>query len=103
MEAINSAELDWAIKSINNRFIFSFGSTEQVARQQLMLEVEKLPRDHLLKYQDRIKQTGSGDIKRAVSRYLTSTETVILVTGKESDFDQPLADFGKVEKLSVND
>jgi zinc protease len=103
MEAINSAELDWAINSINNSFIFSFGSTEQVARQQLMLEVEKLPRDHLLKYQDRIKETGSGDIKRTVSKYLTSTETVILVTGKESDFDQPLADFGKVENLSVND
>jgi predicted Zn-dependent peptidase len=100
---VNSGELDWAKKSINNSFIFSFSSTEQTARQQLMLEFDKLPRDHLMKYQERIKRVGIEDVKKVATHYLGPAETVILVSGNEKDFDQPLSTFGKIEKLTVDD
>jgi len=100
---VNSGELDWAKKSINNSFIFSFGSAEQIARQQMMLEFDKAPQDYLITYQDRIKKVGIEDLKRIISDYLESTETVILITGNEKDFDQPLSAFGNVEKLKIDD
>ncbi|MDO8784920.1 MAG: hypothetical protein Q7J12_01750, partial [Syntrophales bacterium] len=100
---VNSGELDWAKKSINNSFIFSFGSAEQIARQQMMLEFDKAPQDHLITYQDRIKKVGIEDLKRIISDYLELTETVILITGNEKDFDQPLSTFGNVEKLKIDD
>ena len=100
---VNSRELDWAKKSINNSFIFSFGSAEQIARQQMMLEFDKAPRDYLITYQYRIKKVGIEDLKRMISDYLESTETVILITGNEKDFDQPLSAFGNVEKLKIDD
>ena len=95
-------ELDWAKKSINNSFIFSFSSTEQIALQQMMLEFDKLPGDHIITYQGRIKKVGVEDLKRVALKYLLPEETIILVAGKEADFDQPLSAFGKVEKIRPN-
>jgi len=98
---LQAAELSWAIKSINNKFIFSFSSSDQIARQQMMLEFEKLSRDYLLTYQDKISKVGSKDIERVAGRYLTAGRRLVLVLGKEKDFDQPLANFGTVERLKV--
>lgn len=98
----NLKELEWAKKSINNSFIFSFSSAEQTARQQMMLEFDKMPADHIITYQERIKKVGMEDLKRAALKYLLSEKTIILVTGKEADFDQPLSGFGKVENIRPN-
>ncbi|HLA05681.1 MAG TPA: hypothetical protein VJZ16_06850, partial [Syntrophales bacterium] len=75
----------------------------QIARQQMMLEFDKAPQDYLITYQDRIKKVGIEDLKRIISDYLESTETVILIAGNEKDFDQPLSAFGNVEKLKIDD
>jgi zinc protease len=100
-EPIGDHDLAWAKKSLNNSFIFSFRSTEQIARQQMMLEFDQLPQDHLLTYQDRISKVSREDLARVAGRYLLPEETVTLVMGQERDFDQPLAAFGKVETLRV--
>jgi predicted Zn-dependent peptidase len=95
-------ELDWAKKSINNSFIFSFSSTEKIARQQMMLEFDGLPEDYIYTYQERIKKVGVEDLKRAAKKYLLSEKTITLVAGKEEDFDKPLSTFGRVEKIRIN-
>jgi zinc protease len=100
-EPIGAGELAWAKKSLNNSFIFSFRSTEQTARQQMMLEFDQLPPDYLLTYQDRISRVSREDVARVAGRYLLPQETITLVMGREKDFDQPLTAFGKVETLQV--
>ena len=102
-EPIGAGELAWAKKSLNNSFIFSFRSTEQIAKQQLMLEFDQLPQDYLLTYQDRITRVSSEEVARVAGRYLLPEETVTLVMGQENDFDQPLATFGRVETLVPHD
>ena len=98
---LGGEELAWAKKSLNNSFIFSFNSTEQIARQQMMLEFEHLPQDYLVKYQDRIGQVAKEDLARVANRYLVPAKTITLVMGQERDFDQPLTAFGTVETLQV--
>lgn len=100
-DSISDGDLAGAKKSLNNSFIFSFRSTEQMARQQMMLEFDQLPRDYLLKYQDRISRVSREDVARVAGRYLLPGETITLVMGQERDFDQPLTAFGTVETLQV--
>jgi hypothetical protein len=42
------------------------------------------------------------DLKRAAYKYLSPEEAVILIAGNESDFDQPLSAFGKVERIKLS-
>lgn len=100
-DAIGDGELAWAKKSLINSFIFSFNSTEQIARQQMMLEFDQLPQDYLLKYQDKISRVIRDDVAKVAGRYLLPGETITLVMGQEKDFDQPLTAFGTVETLQV--
>ena len=100
-DSIGNAELTWAKKSLNNSFIFSFRSTEQIARQQMMLEFDQLPQDYLLKYQDKISRVTREDVARVAGHYLIPAKTITLVMGQEKNFDQPLTVFGTVETLQV--
>ncbi len=97
-----AAEVALAKKSINNSFIFSFSSPEQIAKQQLMLEFDRLPKNYLEKYQDNIGRVTSEELLKVGRHYLNSGETVTLVMGSDKDFDQALSSFGTVEKLQVN-
>lgn len=101
---VKPEELAWAKKSINNSFIFSFGSAEQIARQQMMLEFEKLPADYLLKYQRNINKVGGDDLTRVAKRYLNADKSMTMLMGQEKDFDMPPSNFGTVEIIrSEND
>ena len=100
-EPIKSKELTWAKKSINDSFIFSFTSTEQVARQQLTLEFDNLPRDYLTKYQEQINEVEIQNLTTVAKSHLSSDEKIILVMGKEGVFDQLVSTFGKVEKVTI--
>lgn len=100
-EPVKPEELAWAKKSIDNSFIFSFNSAEQIARQQMMLEFEKLPADYLLKYQSNINKIERPDLKRVAARYLAAGKSVTLLMGQEKDFDMPPSRFGTVERIRV--
>lgn len=98
-DGVSGGELALAKKSINNSFIFSFLSADQIAYQQLMTEYNKLPEDYLVTYRNRIEKVNADDIKRVALKYLSQEGTVTLVAGNEKDFDQPLSLFGKVNKI----
>ncbi len=95
-------EVALAKKSLNNSFIFSFSSPEHIAKQQLMLEFDRLPKNYLEQYQDNIGKVTSEELLKVGRRYLTSGETITLIMGSDQDFDQALSSFGTVEKLQVN-
>lgn len=92
-------ELLWCKKSINNRLIFTFDSTDQIAFQQMMIEYNNLPEDYLATYRKRIEKVTAEDLKRVAKKYLSRNQATILVVGNEKDFDKPLSTFGKVNKI----
>ena len=98
-QSVDKKELTWATKSINNNFIFSFQSADQIARQQLMIEYDKLPPDYLATYRDRIAEVKPEELKRAAIRYLSADETVTFILGNESAYSQVLATFGTVSRI----
>ena len=96
---IDKKEIDRAIRSINNNFIFSFLSAKQIAYQQLMIEYEHLPEDYLITYRDRIAQVTAEDIKKMAVKYLSTDESVTLVVGNENVYKQMLTTFGNVKRI----
>jgi len=86
---ITDKEIDWAKKSIDNGFIFSFVTPEQIAGQQMNLEYEKLPADFLLNYRNKIKNVTMKDLNKVAVKYLNKTNNVVLILGDSKKFDEP--------------
>jgi len=96
---IDKKECEGAIKSINNNFIFSFRSAEQIAFQQLMMEYDDLPADYLENYRDRIAKVYAQDLMRVAHKYLSPDDAVILVVGNENAYNQLVSSFGTVSRI----
>ena len=96
---IDSKELAGAIKSINNNFIFSFRSAEDIVHQQLMIEYDNLPRDYLTMYRQRIAAVQAEVLKRVANTHLSSEHAVILVVGNEKAYNQLVSSFGSVTRI----
>lgn len=92
---ITNKEIEWAKKSINNGFIFSFLEPRQIALQQMKLEYDQLPEDYLLSYRDKIEKVKSQDINRVASTYLDENNRIFLILGDTKGFGTPLTIFGK--------
>jgi zinc protease len=99
IKSVDKKELEWATKSINNNFIFSFQSADQIARQQLMIEYDKLPPDYLATYRDKIAKVQPEELKRVAMEYLSPDETVTFILGNESAYNQVLTTFGNVSRI----
>lgn len=84
---ITDKEIDWAEKSIDNGFIFSFVTPEQIAWQQMNLEYDKLPADFLLNYRNKIKNVTMKDLNKVAVKYLNTTNNVVLILGDSKKFD----------------
>ncbi len=96
---VTESELLWAKKSINNKFIFTFNSTDQIAIQQMMIKYNKLPEDFLKTYTAKIEKVTFEDLKRVAKKYLFRDKSTIIVVGNEKNFDKPLSTFGNVRKI----
>jgi zinc protease len=92
---ITAKEMDWAKKSINNGFIFSFSTPDQIAWQQMNLEYENLPSDFLLHYRNRIENVTIEDLKRVSMKYLNGNKNIVLILGDSKNFDKSPAAAGR--------
>ena len=99
MMSVDKKELEWAAKSITNNFIFSFQSADQIARQQLMIEYDKLPPDYLATYRDKIAEVQPEEMKRVALKYLSPDETVIFILGNDKAYNQVITSFGNVSRI----
>ena len=99
MRSVDKKELEWAAKSITNNFIFSFQSADQIARQQLMIEYDKLPPDYLATYRDKIAEVQPEEMKRVALKYLSPDETVIFILGNDKAYNQVITSFGNVSRI----
>ena len=94
-------ELHWAKKSLVSQFIFSFTSSASIVSQQMQLEYDGLPEDYLEKFQGRVAAVNLEDLGRVAEKHLHPETSVLLVVGREEDFDQPLSAFGLVNRIEL--
>jgi predicted Zn-dependent peptidase len=92
---ITDKEINWAKKSINNGFIFSFLEPRQIALQQMKLEYDQLPDDYLVSYRDKIENVTAEDVSRVAAKYLDENNRIFLILGDTKGFGTPLNNFGK--------
>ncbi|MCX5907506.1 MAG: pitrilysin family protein, partial [Deltaproteobacteria bacterium] len=95
-------ELEWAKNSLINQFIFSFTSSGNIVTQQMHLEYDGLPADTLQRYPGRVQAVSLEDLNRVAENHLHPDQSILLVVGKEKDFDQSLSSFGLVNRLELN-
>jgi len=95
------AELDWAKKTLVNQFIFSFASSASIVSQQMQLEYDGLSEDYLERYPERVSAVTPKDLGRVAERHLHPEKSLLLVVGKEEDFDQPLSSFGLINRIPL--
>lgn len=85
-DSVSQAELDWAIKSIQNGFVFSFEQPSQIVAQQMTVAYEKLPADYLSGYRKRIETVTRDDLKRVAMKYLNEKRRLTLIVGDADQF-----------------
>lgn len=87
---VTAGEIEWAKKSINNGFIFSFTSPEQIAWQEMKIEYDRLPPDYLSTYRTKIKNVRVDDMKKVAVRYLDKKNNSTLILGNVEKFGKIL-------------
>ncbi len=89
-DSVTARELDWAKKAINDGFIFSFSTSEQIVWQQMNIAYEKLSPDFLINYRNQIDRVTLKDLNNAADKYLDKKKNVVLILGDSKKLDHPL-------------
>lgn len=92
---ISTREIEWAKNSINNGFVFSFSSPEQIVWQQLKLEHDHLPADFLSTYRDKIANIQVDDLHKIAGKYLDRKNNTTLILGSVDKIGKILDDIGQ--------
>lgn len=94
-------ELKRAKDSILNSFVFNYDSKSKILAQQMTYAYYGFPADFLEKYRANIEKVDVGDVARVAKKYIHPDQLAILVVGKSSEFDQPLANLDKVTPVDI--
>jgi zinc protease len=100
-ELVTDDELTRAKDSILKGMAFDFDSTGKIVNRLMAYEYYAYPRDFLQRYQEGIRKVTKADVQRVAKAYMKSDQFVILVLGKEKDFEAPLASLGKVTRIDI--
>ncbi len=100
-QPVNDQELKLSKDTIINSFIFGFTSTAAVAAQKARLEYYHYPAGYLENYRDNIARVTKEDVLRVAKKYLHPEGMILVVVGDTKKFDKPLASFGKVEEVKL--
>ena len=100
-EPVTDDELTRAKDSILKGMAFDFDSTGKIVNRLMAYEYYSYPRDFLQRYQEGIRKVAKADVQRVAKAYMKSDQFVILVLGKEKDFEAPLASLGKVTRIDI--
>ncbi len=100
---ITAGEIAWAKKSINNGFIFSFTSPEQIAWQQMKSEYDLLPVDYLSMYRNKIENIQINDLHKVAVKYLDKKNINTLILGNIKKIGKPLTSIGQPVLITPED
>jgi len=100
-EGVTPAEVAQAREQIVNQAVFRDTSvaatTERTARVQLL----GLPEGYFQTYLDTVQSITPAAVQAAAKQVLDPNAMVIMVVGNEAAFDEPLSDFGTVERIPL--
>lgn len=96
---VPDAELQRTKDSLINSFVFGFESSAQIAFQQMMLAYRGYAPDFLETYTDNIAEVTAGDVQAVAQKYLHPDALTIVTVGNQANFDRPLAEFGTVNEI----
>lgn len=94
-------ELTRARQTLLNSFIFQFDSKAKILREQMLYEFYGYPLDFMQRYPAAIEKVTAADVARVADKYVHKDKLAVLVVGKASDFDRPLASLGQVTTLDI--
>ena len=97
------AELDLAKQSVVNGFVFNFEDPSQTLFRAAYYEAVGYPADFLQRYQKGLDAVTARSVLDAARRKITPAQQVVIIVGKEKDFDRPLASAGlPIERLDIS-
>jgi predicted Zn-dependent peptidase len=102
-EGITLEELEWAKSSIINNFIFEFTSPSQIVNKRVAIAYNKLPKEFLETYRERIMAITVDEVNRVAADYLHPDRMVLVVVGNSDDFDGPLSQLGPVRVITLEE
>jgi zinc protease len=82
-------------------FAFEFDSTGKILQRLMAYDYYGYPRDYLQRYRDNIEKVGRGDVLRVAREHIKPENFIVLVLGKQADFDQPLSTLGQVHPVDI--
>ncbi|MBU1184101.1 MAG: insulinase family protein [Proteobacteria bacterium] len=92
-------ELKMARNAIQNSFIFSFTSADQIAFQQLLLKYNDLPDDYLVSYRNKIDNVTADEIRNVAGLYLAQEKAVVLIIGNDAVYRDISTTFYKIKRI----
>lgn len=101
-EAFTPEELAAAKQSVQNGFVFHFEEPSQTLFRQAFYEFVGYPTDFLDRYQKALEDVNADAVLAAARRKIHPDQEVVVVVGKESDFDRKLESAGlPVERVDI--
>ena len=85
-----------------NSFVFRFESSSQIVGQQLGYALDGLPANWFDLYLRGIQAVTPDQVRAVTAKYLHPDKLVMVIVGKSSAFDGPLAQLGEVTVLPVD-
>ncbi|MCK5010879.1 MAG: insulinase family protein [Deltaproteobacteria bacterium] len=102
-EGISQQELEWAKSSIINNFIFEFTSSAQIVGRRAVIAYDKLPKEFMETYRERIAAVTVDDVNTVAEKYLHLDRAVLMVVGNSDKFDGSLNEFGNVTVIPLEE
>lgn len=90
-KGITAEELRFAKDRLLNSFVFQYDTKAKVINQLMTLEYYGYPKDFIRKQQKDIQNATLESVSQAIKNRWKPGAMALLVVGKESDFDQPMA------------
>lgn len=103
LESVSEEELTLAKESMINSFVFGFTRSDMIVNQRARLEYYGYPREYLEKYRDNIARITREDVLRVAREYLHPDRLTKVVVGNDTTFDQSLATFGTVRRVTLDE
>ncbi len=85
-----------------NSLVFQFEQPSQVLARMASYEMAGYPADFLQRYQSGVEATTPASMLAAAKRHIHPDAQVVIIVGKEKDFDRPLDAMGlSVERVDI--
>jgi zinc protease len=94
-------EFNFSQNRLINSDVFNYASNSAIVDQKVYYKYHGFPDDYLESYIARTQAVTKADALRIAQQYMDPDRVVIVVVGKEENFDKPLSTLGKVTRIEL--